>query len=224
MSGRVLAIGDIHGCDVALDVLLGEVQPVAADTLVVLGDVVDRGPGSRQVIDRLMELQQMCRLIYLMGNHEEMMLDAIDTGDRRDDWLLFGGKETIESYGSGAQDVPPAHLDFLRSGLDYWETDEEIFVHGSLEPDVPLDQQSTDTLHWQRLTGDEPPFFSGKRVICGHTSQQSGLPWVFDGWACIDTCVYGDGYLTCLDVETNLIFQSDQTGAFRGGVKLEELE
>ena len=69
MPGRLLAIGDIHGCDTALGVLLDAMSITAEDTLVVLGDVVDRGPGTKQVVDRLIELRDLCQFVFIKGNH-----------------------------------------------------------------------------------------------------------------------------------------------------------
>ena len=223
-SGRTLAIGDIHGCSVAFDVLLSNLVLQPDDTLVVLGDVVDRGRCTRQVIDRLFELRQFCNLIFIKGNHEEMMLNALQTGDWMNDWLQFGGHETLQSYGDNVRNVPDTHLDFLNAGLEFWQTDSHIFVHANLEPGVDLDKQSADWLRWTMLTGLEKPHPSGKSVVCGHTAQHSGLPAVLDGWICIDTWVYGTGALTCLDVDTSQIYQSQETGVYRGGIHVDNLE
>ena len=215
-----MAIGDIHGCDRALDVLLSHLKIASVDTVVILGDVVDRGPGTRQVIDRLIELENSCRLICLLGNHEETMLDALAGGPLRALWLEHGGVEAIASYGS-ERDIPERHLDFLRSARDYWEDDRTIYVHANLEPGVELAEQSIDWLRWIKLTGDEPPHPSGRRILCGHTPQSDDRPLVFPGWVCLDTCAYAGGYLTCLDVDANLLYQSRQTGEYRGDVPLE---
>jgi serine/threonine protein phosphatase 1 len=212
MAGRTLAIGDIHGCDVALDTLLRDVQPVAGDTIVVLGDVVDRGPNTKRAIELLLELGATCELKFIMGNHEEMMLEAYRTGQWMRDWLRFGGKEMLASYGDGFDDVPAEHIDFLAGGLPYWETAAEIFVHASVDPFSPMEMQSPEWLRWERLRGDESPHTSGKPVICGHTAQKSGEPLVFDGWVCIDTWVYGKGRLSCLDVSSGQLYQSTQAG------------
>src|SRR5438128_342790 len=84
MSGRTIAVGDVHGCKAALDALLAAIEPEPADTLVTLGDYVDRGPDSRGVLDRLIGLAGRCRLVPLMGNHEEALLDALrDLGTLR---------------------------------------------------------------------------------------------------------------------------------------------
>jgi serine/threonine protein phosphatase 1 len=223
MPGRILAIGDIHGCDVALATLLQHVRPTASDTVVVLGDVVDRGPNTRRVIELLLQLRKTCRLKFVLGNHEEMMLEAYHTGQWMHDWLMFGGKETLASYGDSFGDVPTEHLDFLSSGLNYWESKTEIFVHAKLEPNVPLDSQSPEWLRWERLEGNEPPHSSGRPVICGHTSQRSGNPLVFNGWVCIDTWVYGEGWLTCLDTSAGLVYRARQDESAEGPVPLNQL-
>ena len=217
MAGRTLAIGDIHGCDVALGVLLEKLQPTKADTVVVLGDVVDRGPNTRRAVDLLIDLQRSCRLVFIMGNHEEMMLDALRSRDMYF-WLSVGGRQTLLSYGDETADVPANHLEFLAAGVAWHETDDDIFVHAFLEPHVELDKQSPEWLRWYKIDGTEPRPHPTKRVVCGHTSQKSGKPILGDGWICIDTYAWGDGWLTCLDVGRNLLYQSKQNGQYRGEI------
>ena len=96
-------IGDIHGHARALDALLEIVRPEADDTLVTLGDVIDRGPDSRGVLDTLIELGSICQVIPILGNHEEMMLAAIKSSVDLRSWVEFGGAETLESYGRGGR-------------------------------------------------------------------------------------------------------------------------
>ena len=199
-SGRLLAIGDIHGCHIAFDTLLDHLAVTPNDTVVVLGDVIDRGPGTRQVIDRLLELRQRCQLIFLLGNHEEMFLDSLTTDEVREPWLSFGGLETLISYGEHVEDtgeLPAEHIAFLRTGFDYFETETTIFVHASLEPGKLLRKQTSQWLRWAKLTKQELPLASGQRVICGHTAQKDGQVWVGNGWVCIDTFAYGGMFLTC---------------------------
>jgi serine/threonine protein phosphatase 1 len=222
-EGRLLAIGDIHGCHIALESLLPPLAITAADTVVILGDVIDRGPGTRQVIDRLLDLRQHCRLVYLMGNHEEMFLDSLAIEELQDPWLGFGGLETVMSYGEHAEEsgeIPPEHVTFLRSGLDYFETPSTVFVHASLEPGRPLVEQTPEWLRWAKLSRQESPLPSGQRVVCGHTAQKSGQVWVGDGWICIDTYAYGGMFLTALDLGHDLVYQASQTGEFRGPLPL----
>jgi len=223
--GRILAIGDIHGCHVAFDTLLDHLAVTPSDTVVVLGDVIDRGPGTRQVIDRLLELRERCRLIFLLGNHEEMFLDSLTIDEVREPWLSFGGLETLISYGEHAEDtgeLPADHIAFLKSGLDYFETDSTVFVHASLEPGRPLSEQTAEWLRWAKLTKQEQPLPSGQRVICGHTAQKDGQVWVGNGWVCLDTYAYGGMFLTALDVESDLVYQARQSGEFRGPISLGE--
>ncbi|MDB5391308.1 MAG: pphA 1, partial [Planctomycetaceae bacterium] len=120
MSGRVLAIGDIHGCNTALETLLSQLQITGADSVVLLGDIVDRGPGTRQVIERLIELKSQCQLQFVMGNHEQMLLSALDHSAEMSRWLLYGGREVLDSYAteSGPGTIPELHLEFLRSAKD----------------------------------------------------------------------------------------------------------
>lgn len=217
MPGRTFAIGDIHGCDVALDTLLAKLALTAQDKAVVLGDVVDRGPNSRRAIELLLDLQSTCKVVLIQGNHEEMMLNALGGGEWLQSWLAYGGTTTLASYGDEPSSIPREHLDFLSSGRDFAETELDIFIHASLDPRLELPAQPPELLRWTHLAGHEPPHFSGKRVICGHTPQTSGLPLAFPGWICIDTAVFKQGWLTALDVDTGEIHQASQAGKFRKG-------
>lgn len=222
VAERTLVIGDVHGCDVALDALLQLVAPTSDDRIVLLGDIVDRGPGSRQCVDVLLNLSGMCELVFIRGNHEEMMLDALAGGRMEAGWLQYGGRETLDSYG-GYGLIPPQHIDFLASSIDYWEDQQNVYVHATLDPGLPLDQQPGSVLRWDRFTGEEPPLDNGKRVICGHTIQPHGLPALRDGWLCIDTYAYGGQFLSCLDTGNDLIYQSRQNGESRGPAELQQI-
>src|SRR4051812_47149584 len=100
---RTLAIGDIHGCHTALTTLLDYVQPTGEDQLVFLGDYIDRGPSSRQVIETLLELKKSCSTIFLRGNHEEMFLMARKNPAKSHSWQSCGGLETLISYEANHQ-------------------------------------------------------------------------------------------------------------------------
>jgi serine/threonine protein phosphatase 1 len=226
-GGRKLAIGDIHGCDVAFKTLLAMIQPRPADTIVTLGDYVDRGPDSRGVVDMLLTLEKDCHLIPLLGNHEQMMLEAADQPETMSGWLMFGGLETLASYGLARdayeQDsIPAAHRAFFVGRCREWfETDTHLFVHAGVEPHLPLAEQQMEVLRWDKLR-DRGPHQSGKTVICGHTRQVNGRPLDLGHTICIDTWVYGDGWLTCLDLATRRYWQANQRGESRDGV-LEEV-
>ncbi len=222
--GRVLAIGDVHGCLTALDTLLGFVRPGPADQIVLLGDYVDRGPDSKGVLDRLVELRRSYEVVGLRGNHEIMMLGARLGRDDYRFWTGFGGAEALESYagvdGAGTlDDIPDSHWQFVEGRcVDWYETETHIFVHANLYPDLPLAGQPTHWLHWQTLSPAlHRPHRSGKTMVCGHSEQRDGRPLVLDRAVCIDTWAYGDGWLTCLDVATGEFWQANELGQTRSG-------
>jgi serine/threonine protein phosphatase 1 len=215
---RTIAVGDIHGCLAALDTLLAAIRPGDCDTLVLLGDYVDRGPQSRGVIERLLELQRQCRLVPLLGNHDEMMLKVYDgRSELYVDWLLFGGNATLESYGSlRPEDIPAAHVEFLRGCRLFYESDHHVYVHGNYRAELPLDAQPAETLLWESLKVRQPgPHCSGKTAIVGHTSQKSGEILDLGYLKCIDTWCYGEGWLTALDVESGQVWQANKRGERR---------
>lgn len=212
--GRLIVVGDIHGCDVALRTLLDRWQLQPADHLVVLGDVIDRGPQSRQVLNLLVEVEDSCQLTFVLGNHEEMLLDVL-AGGRPETWLHHGGVATLDSYGGDLGNIPERHLNLLGRAVDYWESPSAICIHANLEPGVDLPDQDHHWLRWQRLTGMEYPHSSGKVVLCGHSAQRSGLPMVGDRWICLDTMAFAGKFLTCLEVNTWKFQQANQVGGFR---------
>ena len=220
MSGRVLAIGDIHGCATALEALLAAIDLRAEDTLVTLGDYVDRGPDTKRVLDMLITLGQMRYLVALRGNHESLMLQARFNSRSAADWLDAGGDATLESYGAaslpeGLAAVPASHWAFLEHQcVDCWETETHFFAHGSAYPNIPLFEQPPYILHWGRFN-EAKPHESGKIMICGHTSQKSGLPANRGFAVCIDTWPNGAGWLTCLDTDSGAIWQANQSGQQR---------
>ena len=212
---RHFAIGDIHGCSAALKRLDQELQFRPTDTVITLGDYIDRGPDSRGVIDYLIELRSRCHLITLRGNHEVMMLQARQDRDALMEWLSCGGDQTLASYNAATfDDIPQAHWDFLESTLPYHETARDFFVHANAYPDLSLPDQPDYMLYWEHLT-DPAPHQSGRRMICGHTPQKSGQPLDFGHTVCIDTYAHGGGWLTCLETRTNVYWQATQTGDLR---------
>jgi serine/threonine protein phosphatase 1 len=218
MASRIIAVGDVHGCAAALRALVGIIQLQSDDTLVMLGDCVDRGPESRQVIDQVMELRDQCRLIPLLGNHEEMMLNYVDGKPQPDDWLEVGGAATMRSYGSSLdpQEIPPSHIEYIRTWGDYFETPSHFFAHGCYEPSRPLAKQYWPSMRWQSLKFGIPgPHVSGKTAILGHTSQKSGEVLDVGHLICIDTFCWGGGWLTALDITSGQTWQVDREGMSR---------
>lgn len=227
-SMRILAIGDIHGCSIALRTLLDAVQPGSDDVLVTLGDYVDRGPDVKGVFETLISLEKTTQLKPLIGNHEILFLDALSQQLDVDAWFRVGGRETMLSYSGGDEainwnQVPSAHVEFLsKRCLRYWETEQYMFVHANANSVYPLSEQSDDWLFWTRFD-DSFPHVSGKTMICGHTAQKDGIPAVRPRAICIDTWAYGEGWLTCMDVTAGQFIQANQAGEIKR-FSLSELE
>jgi serine/threonine protein phosphatase 1 len=219
MPQRVIAIGDIHGCAAALGALVAAIKPQRGDTLIPLGDCVDRGLESRQVIEELLSLRDKCRLVPLLGNHEEMMLNYLDGRPQPDDWLDFGGAATVESYRDSSgklHAIPDEHVDYIRTWADCFQTDTHFFVHGGYEPQRPLSEQHWSILRWHSLRMSVPaPHQSGKTAIVGHTSLKDGEILDLGHLICIDTYCWGGGWLTALEPASGQVWQADRRGRLR---------
>jgi serine/threonine protein phosphatase 1 len=221
---RVIAIGDIHGCSVALERLLDEIRPQSRDILVALGDFVDRGPNSARVIEILVDLITACRFIPLIGNHEVMMFKGLRDPKEFSFWFQHGGSQTIASYGGRPQNIPEHHVTFLAHCVRFYETDQHFFVHANYAPGLILPQQPDELLFWEHIQEvPPPPHLSGKIAIVGHTPQLNGEIRNLGHVQIIDTFCYGDGWLTALDVTTNQVWQANNFGDYREGT-LPEME
>lgn len=214
---RTIAIGDVHGCATALGRLLAEIQPNRDDTIVGLGDYIDRGMESAQTIELLIDLVSKCRFIPLIGNHEIMMYKAIQNGQSDFSfWFQHGGNATLASYGGDIKKIPQHHLTFLSHCIRYYETDNHFFVHANYEEELPLDQQPDDVIFWRHVT-DYPPglHMSGKSAVVGHTPQVEGEILDFGHLRVIDTFCYGDQWLSALDVDSGFVWQANNLGQLR---------
>ena len=206
---RTIAIGDIHGCSDALVSILLAIDPKPDDTIITLGDYVNRGMDSKGVLDTLIDLSKQCRLVPILGNHDEMMMKSKGSRLAFRHWMEFGGIETLDSYGDSGHIslVPDEHFEFLKSCLPFFETDTHFFVHGNYDPDLPLDQQVERKLRWLSLRDSLPgPHRSGKIAVVGHTPQQDVLD--LGHLICLDTgCVYG-GKLTAMEMGSGEVWQT----------------
>ena len=220
---RVYAIGDVHGCALQLEQLLAAIERdnagrVAANTtIILLGDLVDRGPASAQVIDLLISLRGRAPgTRFITGNHEEVFAHAIE-GDQQALRMFcrIGGRETIMSYGLSASEyerldyaelaeqlpriVPAAHVAFLRSFEDVVTIGDYAFVHAGVRPNVALAEQKTSDLRWIRGSFLDFAGRHEKMIVHGHTI----TPDVdrAAGRIGIDTGAYAGGPLTALGLE-----------------------
>ena len=218
---RHLAIGDVHGCANAFKTLLSYVELRDDDTVIMLGDYVDRGPDSRAVVDTVIELGNVYDVIPLRGNHEIMMLDSREKKSWFHAWMTYGGDATLNSYAASPgetgsfADIPDSHIDFFENKLrPYYECEAHFFVHANVDAKIALTEQPDAALYWKKYRNPER-HCSGKFMVCGHTAQRSGLPSGNEHSICIDTWAYGEGWLSCFDVESGTIWQANEAGATR---------
>ena len=219
---RVYAVGDVHGCLdrlVALHEIIAEdiaERPVEHTILVHLGDYVDRGADSAQVIEWLINRPPVPadEIVNLMGNHEHMMLSAVVGTDKQAPahWLVNGGADSLTSWGIArsvpagewAARIPLPHLVFLRDLAISRRVGPYLFVHAGVRPGIPLDSQSRQDMMWIR-----EPFLSssadhGAVVVHGHTPKRE--PTVLPNRIAIDTGAVLGGALTCV------VLQEDRLG------------
>jgi serine/threonine protein phosphatase 1 len=216
MPGRTIAIGDVHGCSLALAALLQVIDPQPTDTIVTLGDYVDRGIDSKGVLAQLIAVTDRCRLVPLLGNHDQMMLHARNGKEDFRFWMNCGGITALDSYGSSfrADLIPAAHFRFLERCVSFFETDTHFFTHANYKPELPFDCQDDHTLRWLSLQDSVPwPHCSGKIALLGHTPQQDVLD--MGHLICIDTGCCSGGWLTALDVMSGEKWQVDERGRGR---------
>lgn len=226
-SGRLYCIGDIHGCANELDILLQylvDKEKISNDDLVVcLGDYVDRGPDSKNVVNILLEFREKFpKTRFLKGNHEDMMMNYLGYDGLNGHMYLFnGGIQTFRSYGLSTVDAPDATLKrFPQKHLEFFETLDSgiivgkyILVHAGVDPSVPLEVQSLRDLFWIRDDFIEATHSFEKTVIFGHTVYSEvfyDLPYKMG----IDTgLVYGNR-LTCVELKNSKILEIERGGAF----------
>ncbi len=206
---RTFVIGDIHGCVDEIDRLLDALSPSSADTLVLLGDYIDRGPSSRAVIDRMLRLRREApRCVFLKGNHEDMFLAYMgQQGAYGEAFLFNGGEATLRSYGleectpaAVAARLPPEHLAFLLSLEMRFQQGRFLCVHAGIAPDRPLDDQRDEDLLWIRDGFIAHPHPFPYTVLFGHTPQREVLvdePYKIG----LDTGLVYWNKLSCLELE-----------------------
>lgn len=167
------AIGDIHGCDRSFQALLEQIALQPGDALILLGDLIDRGPDSKGVIDRVFQLQEAGHSVTcIRGNHEQLLLNARLDPDKVELWLMNGGRQTLESFGvSQPQDIPKLYLTFFRSMPYFYETGRYLCVHGGLNFSRPHPLERPEALMWARAWYEQIDYdWLGERIVLhGHT-------------------------------------------------------
>ena len=200
-NGDLFAVGDIHGCYEQLVALMEKI-PIdhTKDILVFLGDYIDRGNKSYEVVQYLTHLrEQHDNIVFLKGNHEEM-LEKYLTGPDKHTYIANGGRPTLESYMArtrpGSRPIPNTHMEFYNSLELYYETADYIFVHAGLRDGVPLYEQDAEDLLWIREDFVRSEYDFGKCIVFGHTPFPE--PMIMKNKIGIDTgAVYGN-QLSCI--------------------------
>lgn len=223
-------IGDIHGRPLLLEQLLENLPwDIARDKIVFLGDLIDRGPDARGVVERVMELvNENPKVIVLRGNHEQMMLDCLDYGDLQ--WLIpeNGGLATLQAYGLDLEElkdvsdiqIPEAHVEFLRNRPYYHEDEQAIYVHAGLVPGEHPSETDPDVLIWTR-DFDFYRSYHDKLCFFGHTptqylpkegrSRKFGI-YIHGGCVGVDTSGDPESPLSCIHVENFTLYQAHPSG------------
>lgn len=218
----IYAIGDIHGCFTALKTAFESAGVKSTDTVIFLGDYIDRGPQSKETIDWILQKSKEYNFITLRGNHEIMMLEARSKPYTMEHWLFFGGSQTLFSYGfeddysDWTEKIPAEHWDFLSNTQPFYEYENFIFVHAGLTSGISLQEQSDDSIYWTHRM-DPSPYSENKIILCGHTPRKDGNIANFGHTVCIDTFAFGGQWLSLLDVTSGKFRQGNQKGETRSG-------
>lgn len=190
-----IAVGDIHGCLRSMEAILQKLKPYYDRTFVFVGDYIDRGPASKEVVDYLIDFRDKVDCVFLRGNHEQMLLDAFN-GDKFNLWMMNGGRSTLKSYDSDGNSIKLSqeHREFYEETKMYYETEDYFFVHAGISPGKTIaeslvDEDEVHEFLWERshLNAFETPW--EKTVVFGHTPRPK--PILKDNMIGIDTgCVY----------------------------------
>jgi len=218
MNKRLFAIGDIHGCYDAFRILVEQkIQIKKSDKIILLGDYIDRGPHSKEVIDYIIDLQNKgFDIVPLLGNHEAMLLDAFYKDERLPLWIQNGRYETLKSFGiSSLKNLASRYIEFF-SGLPYYFVFEEyLFVHAGFNDEISNPFEDLYHMIWECREKYRHPSLKDKTVIHGHRPifvanckenvQRSNKVINLDT-GCIYADYAGYGTLTALEIYTKCFY------------------
>ena len=216
MNQRRIVIGDVHGHYDTLIRLLDSISPTSEDKVYFLGDLIDRGPNSAQVVDFVMRNQYQS----LRGNHEEMLLDVVGSGEVSMElyqgWLYSGGHATVASYDNK---IPQEHINWMKNLPLYLDLGDYWLVHAGVNPNMPLQQQCSNQFCWIReeFHSSDKAYFSKKLIITGHTitftlpGVEPGQIAAGRGWLDIETGAYhhNSGWMTAVDLNYHKVYQAN---------------
>lgn len=214
---RRIVIGDVHGHYEGLMTLLNTIAPGADDQVYFLGDLIDRGPQSCQVIEFVKDSPYQS----LLGNHEHLLLEAFPNGQvyapALQAWLQSGGRATVASYIE--VELLVKHVEWIRTLPTYLDLGDVWLVHAGVNPELPIEQQGYAEFCWIRdeFHRSVRPYFPDKTIITGHTitfTFQGVAPGAIAqgrGWLGIDTGAYHpkSGWLTALEIDSQQVYQAN---------------
>ncbi|MBN2486071.1 MAG: serine/threonine protein phosphatase [Bacteroidales bacterium] len=217
MESKVFAIGDIHGCYKTFEKLLDTAAPARNDTIVLLGDYIDRGPSPQKVIDLILELKSGgYKLVTLMGNHESMLLESRQNIHAFTNWMYNGGEATLRDFGIGSvAEMGTVYLNFFRGLRFYYEAGRYLFVHAGFNEKPAETFNDVHSMLWARKECYASASFENKTIVHGHSPVDCLLleNAVRDKQQVINVdtgCVYahrkGLGYLSAVEFPAYKIF------------------
>lgn len=197
---RLIGISDIHGEYEKLCAVLDKITPEKEDTIIFMGDYIDRGAKSCEVVDKLIDLQNVCNCVYLIGSHEYAMLHA-----NLDDYYNYlfwnyGGDATARSYGN-FDNIMKIHGEFFNSLKPYYLTDKYLFIHAGIRVGIPLEEQDLTDMVYIRSEFYNRKHNLPQKIIFGHT--EFDTPQIQEDKICIDTGCgkYKNASLTAILIE-----------------------
>ncbi|MGQ9818628.1 MAG: metallophosphoesterase family protein [Candidatus Kapaibacteriales bacterium] len=171
MNPKRFVIGDVHGCILTLiELIEKKIKPKRNDEIIFVGDLIDRGPNPKAVVDYILEMQKKYKVIVVRGNHEQMLLDSLNDDFIFDLWYLNGSSETLFSFQiSHPSELQKKYLDFFNSLPYYVSMEDFVVTHGDLnfEADDPF--TDTHTMLWGRWLPIKPEKINYRRLVVGHT-------------------------------------------------------
>jgi serine/threonine protein phosphatase 1 len=215
MTHRRIFIGDVHGHYDGLMKLLEAIDPDRSDRIYFVGDLIDRGPKSAQVVKFVKESSYQC----VLGNHEQLLLEGLRQNKINkaafQSWLYSGGHTTVASYGNPQQILED--IEWMRTLPTYIDLGDIWLVHAGVHPELPIKAQGPEDFCWIRSEFHQmsKPYFTDKLIVIGHTMTftfkgiEPGQLALGQGWIGIDTGVYNSksGWLTALDITQRKVYQ-----------------
>jgi len=218
MNRRLFAIGDIHGCFKAFQILLEQkIQLIKSDKIILLGDYIDRGTQSKEVVDYIIDLQAKgFDMVPLLGNHEAMLLDAFKNTELISKWIQNGGSETLRSFDiKSLNDIEPMYIGFFKGLHYYFVFEEYLFVHAGFNDSDINPFTDKYSMIWVCKPTYENPLLMNKIIIHGHRPisvgtckeiVQSNKNVINLDTGCVYSNMTGYGTLTAIELNTRSLY------------------